>query len=204
MKAYQDYELLEEEFRHLIAVVHKDNDGFAVPILEHFVNEGHPVPPYDDPRLLADVNQIGYGVVSVITSEPRGFAVREKEKVQNGGITIFNQCQQFVFTFSVEFIGPYSRNQAHRTQLWFDSPEGTRILEASGFELQRISGVRALHEFIQGGSKWERRAQMDIDILAMLEQRPEDRVQAARVETVCVTSIVREGVESTLEINRRA
>ena len=166
-RIYQNYEDMEEEFRYLVSQSRQlaGKDPFLV--LEQYLNEPG--------------SQEEYGVVRLTFSENDGYAQQEDE-VTTSGTIIHNFFQQVVLVFSVEIIGRYSRDKMVQLKLWLDTMDGIGRLRESGFMLQEVSGLRALHELIPGGSEWERRSQMDVIVHAVIEQKPEFRTKTGQVE----------------------
>lgn len=181
MKNYTNYEDLEEQFRYMIVQSIKLPDAeITVPVLED-----HPPAPelkkYRENRRALDREKVlcpphppkntDYGVVQQITSEEFGEPETQERKISDDEIEL-NVCSTQQMTFSVEFCGIEARNLAQRSKLWMDSDRGTEKMMGAGFTLLNISGPRALHEYIKGGSAWERRAQFDVDILVSISQEP--------------------------------
>ena len=187
MKVYCDYEDLEEAFRYMIAQSIKlPYQSPKIPIVERHRNNAA---PNDE-----------YGVVTLLVSEVYGSPSTERKKL-TGDIVELNVCDTQSILFSVEFCGVQARNLAARSKLWMDSEEGTSLMNETGFAVQDVSGLRALHELIRGGKSWERRAQFDVGVLAVIEQEPAARKCVGLVQTICVTNATHDNEEIVVTYN---
>lgn len=186
--SWTNYESLEEEFRHIISESQtlKGQDPFLV--LENYLNESGP--------------RIEYAAVSVINASKNGFALRDDILVENNTKVVHAYFQQVVITFSVEFLGKDARNRALQLSIWLETVESNHRMDQAGFLMQRVSGIRALHDLIPGGNQWERRAQLDVDIQTLIEQNADYHVTSNVVTSACTDIVVAEdvSVESIVEV----
>jgi len=187
--AWTDYEELEEEFRHIISESQTLKGQDPLLILENYLNEPGP--------------RTEYGVVSLINADKNSFVLHDKILVNNGTEIVHAYCQQVVLTFSVEFMGKRARTRALQLSVWLETVESKQRLAKSGFLMQRVSGIRALHDLIPGGNQWERRAQLDIDIQTLIEQDPAFRVKSNVITSACVDVAIgdqsNQEIEATIE-----
>ena len=172
--AFQDYESLEEQFRHLIVLsVNKEGLPPTIPVFENYDTA---------PALKTD-----YAVAYVMSTLPHSLPVTASETL-NPDYVEHNVRQKVAITFTVQFVGKRSRDLAHQSRLWLASKEGIYAQRDKRLPIQSISPVLPIFQAISGGKVkiWEKRSKFDVQLLVLLEQKKEHRQASGIIKSVQV------------------
>jgi len=184
-KSFVDYEVLEEELRHICVKGLEDQGLPRVPMLEAHVTNTVP--------------KGGYGVLSLVSSEPFGLPTQERRMVDDGQAILLTECQEFTMMFGIELLGKQSRTHAFQLALWCNSRQGFAEFHRTGFAFYRTSSIRALHDLVQSGDEWERRSQFDLEVSCVMRQKQSKRERAQPLTSASVRTWAPNNLRSTFD-----